>query len=274
MNKLAKLLILTIGGFMVFGCEEIPPQITPCQTSRVVLVEEFTGIDCVNCPAGSDKLATLSRQNPGQIIVVGIHAGFFAGEHNGFDLKCDDGEKLESLHLGPVSGYPASSINRKVFEGESDVIADLSEWAGYIASEICERPIAELSLTNTYDAATRMASVTVDVIPSTFFTNAIEEDLAISVMITESDIVGYQKTPAGSVPDYVHKHVLRDVLTDSYTGDVLITKGNILTAQQKVIADYPIPTGWDPSNCYAVAFIHYKGDNNKEVIQAVEAHIN
>lgn len=274
MNKIAKLLTLAIGGFMTFGCEEIPPEITPCQTSRVVLVEEFTGIDCVNCPAGSVKLETLSSQNSGKIIVVGIHAGYFATDHNGFDLRCPDGENLESLYLGPVSGYPAASINRKVFEGESDVVADLTEWAGYIAAEFCDRPIAELSLTNTYDVGTRKASVTVDITPSSFFRGAVEEDLAVTVMLTESNIIGYQKTPAGSDPAYVHKHVLRDVLTDSYTGDILITKGNALTAQQKVIADYVIPAGWDPANCHAIAFIHYKSDDNKEVIQAVEAHIN
>lgn len=273
MNKIARLLTVAIGGFMTLGCEEIPPQITPCQTSRVVLVEEFTGIDCVNCPAGSEKLETLSSQNSGKIIVVGIHAGYFATDHNGFDLRCSDGVNLESLYLGPVSGYPASSINRKVFEGESDVVADLSEWAGYIASELCDRPIAELSVTNTYDAATKMASVTVDVNPSSFFTGALQEDLAITVMITESDIVGYQKTPTGSDPAYVHKHVLRDVLTDNYTGDVLIPKGSVLTAQQKVIADYPIPSGWDADHCHVVAFIHYKGNDNKEVIQAIEANL-
>lgn len=273
MNKIARLLTVAIGGFMAFGCEEIPPQITPCQTSRVVLVEEFTGIDCVNCPAGAEKLETLSSQNPGKIIVVGIHAGYFATDHSGFDLRCPDGENLESLYLGPVSAYPAASINRRVFEGESDVVTDLSEWAGYIASEICERPIAELSLTNTYDAATEMASVTVDMTPSTFFTGLLEEDLAITVMITESNIVGYQKTPAGSDPAYVHKHVLRDVLSSNYTGDVVITKGNVLTAQQKVIADYPIPNTWNPDNCHAVAFLHYKGNDNKAIIQAVEAHI-
>jgi hypothetical protein len=273
MNKIAKLVSLAIGSFMTLGCEEIPPQITPCQTSRVVLVEEFTGIDCVNCPAGSEKLETLSSQNPGKIIVVGIHAGYFATDHNGFDLRCQDGVNLESLYLGPVSGYPASSINRKVFEGESDAVAGFLKWAGYIASEFCNRPIAELSLTNTYDAVNEMASITVDITPSSFFTGALEEDLAITIMLTESNIVGYQKTPAGSNPAYVHKHVLRDVLTDNYTGDILITKGNVLTAQQKVIADYLIPSGWDPNNCHAVAFIHYKSDENKEVIQAVEAHI-
>jgi len=123
----------------------------------VVLVEEFTGIDCVNCPAGSEKLEVLSRQNPGKIIIVGIHARFFAREHDGFDLRCTDGESLET-YFGPVSGYPASSINHKVFEGESDVVADLS-------------------LTNTYDAATRMVSIRVDMTPSIFFVDAIDENL-------------------------------------------------------------------------------------------------
>lgn len=274
MNKIISLLALTIGSFIVLSCEELPPQITPCQTSRVVLVEEFTGIDCVNCPAGAEKLEILSNQNPGKIIVVGIHAGYFATEHDGFDLRCSDGEDLESLYLGPVSLYPAASINRKVFEGESDVVAELSEWAGYIGSEICERPIAELSLTNTYDPTTRMASVAVDMTPSAFFVDAIDEDLAITVMITESNIVGYQKAPAGVDSNYIHKHVLRDVITDNYTGDVIITKGNVLSAQRKLITNYPIPADWNVSNCHAVAFIHYKGNDNKAILQAVEAHIN
>jgi len=47
-----------------------------------------------------------------------------------------------------------------------------------------------------------------------------------------------------------------------------------LTAEQKVIVDYPIPPSWNPENCHAIAFIHYKGDSNQEVIQAIEAHIN
>lgn len=275
MNQIKGLLALVVASFITLGCEEIPPTITPCQTNRVVLVEEFTGIKCVNCPTGSEKLELLAKKQEyqGKIIVVGIHAGFFAKEYNGFDLKCPDGENLESNYLGPVSGYPSAAINRKVFEGKSDMVTSLSEWAGHIGSEICDRPIAELAVTSAYDADNRKASITVDMTPSSFFTDAIDEDLAISIMITESNIVGYQVTPSGPDPNYVHKHVLRDVITDNYNGDVLISKGNVLTAQQKIISDYTIPTGWDPDNCYVVAFIHYKGDANRAVLQAVEAHL-
>ena len=274
MYRITAVLALAIVSFLSFGCEEIPPTIVPCQTERVILVEEFTGISCVNCPIGSDKLELLSEQNPGKIVVVGIHAGFFATEYNGFDLKCPDGEALEANYLGPVSAYPSATINRKKFQDESELPLDLTKWAGYIGSEICNRPIATLAVTSTYQDQDSMATITVDMTPSTWFTDLLPEDLAITVMITENNIEGYQKVPSSVSPtgikyDYKHKHVLRDVVTNNYSGDVLISKGNTLSAKQTVISK-KIPAGWIPDNCYIVAFIHYKGEGNKEVLQAIE----
>ncbi len=264
---------LAISSFFVLGCEEIPPKIIPCQTERVVLVEEFTGIDCVNCPQGSEKIELLSSQNPGKIIAISIHAGFFAVNHQGFDLKCPDGIALESSYLGPVSGYPAATINRKVYSGESSLITGILGWAGYIGTEKCNRPIAELAMTTTYDSQDSIATVTVNMTPSIYFVDALAENLAMTVLITESNIIGYQKTPDGGVNNYSHKHVLRDVITTEYTGDILIGKGNKLSPQQKVITNYKIPAGWNPDNCHVVAFIHYKGDKNKEVLQAIEKEL-
>ncbi len=252
-------------------CDEIPPEITPCQTDRVVLVEEFTGIDCVNCPTGSEKIEQIASQNPGKVIVVGIHAGFFATNHNGFDLRCADGQSLEQ-YLGPVQGYPAATINRKIFPDENQLPLGLSQWAGLINSEICNRPIVNLALTPAFNSNDTTATITVDITPTSYFSDNLDYDMAVTVMITENNIVGYQKTPTGSDTAYVHKHVLRDVLSTDYKGDVIITKGNIVTAQQVVISDYKIPAGWDPDNCYVVAFVHNKG-SNIEVHQAAEKHL-
>ena len=119
-----------------------------------------------------------------------------------------------------------------------------------------------------------MASVTVDVTPNTYFIDALPEDLALTVMITESNIIGYQQTPSGADSNYVHKHVLRDVISTDYTGDILIGKGNVLSPQQKIIKDYKIPAEWNPDNCHIIAFIHYKGNTNKSIQQATETHLN
>jgi thiol-disulfide isomerase/thioredoxin len=255
------------------SCEEIPPTITPCQTDRVVLVEEFTGIDCVNCPTGAQRLKEISSQNPGKIVVVGIHAGYFAGDHNGFNLNAEDGELLEAQYLGPVSGYPAATINRRLAKDESDIVTVQAKWAGIISAELCERPIVGLDVVSTYNAADRKASIAVNINPSDFYLSTVEEDVALTIMITEGNIVGYQKTPNGVESDYVHEHVLRDVLSTNYSGDIIYARGTAMEATQRVVTDYEIPADWNPDNCHVVAFVHYKG-LKKDVLQAIEKKLN
>lgn len=252
------------------SCEEIPPTITPCQTDRVVLVEEFTGIDCVNCPTGAEKLKSITQQNPGKVIVVGIHAGYFAVDHNGFYLNAVDGESLEANYLGPVTGYPAATVNRKVFANESDHVTTLGKWAGHISQELCERAIMDIDIVPAYNKSTRELSVVVNVAPKDFVNDVADNDLALTIMITEDDIVGYQKTPTGIDMDYVHKHVLRDVLSTNYSGDVLFTKGMALEAKQQTVQDYALPANWEADNCHIIAFIHRKSGNDKSVLQAAE----
>ena len=125
MNKIKNIILLSIVIISVLSCcDEIPPTITLCQTSRVVVVEEFTGVSCVNCPTGAEKLEMLSSQNPGKIITVGIHAGYYATPKPSnlyHELRCPDGINLEATYLGPVSGFPSATINRKIFEGENEL---------------------------------------------------------------------------------------------------------------------------------------------------------
>ena len=217
----------------------------------------------------------ISAQNPGKVILVAIHAGSFAvpsSSSNYLDLRCQDGEDIANM-LGATFN-PAASINRTIFEGQSEQAVSQAEWAGYISSEICNRPIAELAIVSTYNAQDSMATVTVDVLPNEFYTDALPEDLALTVMITESNIIDYQLDHSGWIPNYVHKHVLRDVLSTNFDGDVIITKGNGLSAQQRVISDYKIPADWDPDNCHVVAFIHNKGNANRSVLQVNEVYLN
>ncbi len=271
MNKIILALSFLSLLIIAIGCEEIPPKITTCQTNRVVLVEEFTGIKCVNCPTGSEKLKQISEQNVGKVIVIGVHAGFFAQNVNGFDLRSADGQSLEQF-LGPVQGYPAATINRKTFEGESQLPLGQSQWAGLISDEICQPPIAELAINSTYNSSDSMASIIVDISKGQFFNEQLQHDLAVTILITESNIIGYQTIPSGTDYNYVHKHVLRDILSTDFKGDIIINKGNPITAKQVMINNYKIPADWNPHNCTVIAFVHNKGDNS-EIHQAIETHL-
>ena len=63
--------------------EHIQTYLDTTQTSdtsykRIALLEDFTGHKCVNCPQAAQLAKNLQLAHKGQIVVVEIHAGFFA----------------------------------------------------------------------------------------------------------------------------------------------------------------------------------------------------
>src|SRR4051812_39355218 len=58
------------------GC---PVPVFPAQTPvRKVLVEDYTGHRCVNCPPAGVTLENLRTTYPQQVIGLGVHANFWA----------------------------------------------------------------------------------------------------------------------------------------------------------------------------------------------------
>lgn len=261
------LLVVTLS---FYGCEEIPPVIEPCKTNRIVLVEEFTGVQCVNCPAGSDRITQLIAQNPGKIVAVSIHAGFFAKPINPTDedFKTTETESLDNL-LGPVNGWPAATINRKLYSNENQLVLGLSSWAGYIGSELCYPGPVDININSSFNATSKEATINISLTPTN--TVPLDEDVSLTVMITESNIEAPQVTPDGTVNDYKHKHLMRKMLT-SINGTKVQTAGSPINAYSTEFT-YGLPDHWDAENCHVVAFIHYSGSSKKDVLQAAEAHL-
>lgn len=108
--------------FLLSACEEIPPTLNPVDPNpggggampRKVLIEEFSGVKCVNCPAGSEAIENLIKIYGDQLIAISIHAGFFAPPYaeSKYDFRSADGTNLLS-YLGEPLGYPTAVVNRK-----------------------------------------------------------------------------------------------------------------------------------------------------------------
>lgn len=270
MHRLNYVFATIIACFLAISCcPEKPPTIVPCQTDRVVLVEEFTGMKCVNCPSGHRKIKELQQTYPNKIVPVAIHSHWpvYSAPQNGYDFRTADGEIIEKDMK--ASNLPSAMVNRKYFE-ESGVYAleGFTNWAGSIAAELCLPPDATIQLNPTYDDNNRKVTVTVDVAP----TNAVrmKERVGLTVLITESHIIAPQEGLSGWDYNYEHNHVLRDVITDTW-GTKIQEKGETLTPHQEVLT-YTLPTDWNPDNCHLVAFVHYQGDE-RYVLQAAEADL-
>ncbi len=272
-------LILSFFILLGFSCDEIPPTLNPNggnegmdvpveDQTRQVLIEEFTGVGCVNCPAGSQAIEALLGIHGHNLVAVSIHAGFFAQPYpeSQEDLATDKGNSIQSL-LGEPLGYPTAVINRIQFDGESSRQTGQGTWAGYIAQEQLSAPKIKIDLQPTYNETTRELTVDIDLYVEE---NITEEDVRLSLYLTESNIIDVQLTPAGIQNDYVHKHVFRDAISAA-SGDLLaesFTAGSVISRSYT----YTLDSAWVASECHIVGFVHL-GGSTLNVIQAHEVAV-
>jgi Outer membrane protein Omp28 len=248
-----------------FSCTEISPVIPPLGDKKV-LIEEFTGVRCVNCPAGASEIENLKATYGDRLIVISIHAGDFAPPYSDskFDFRTTEGNELEKL-LGSPIGYPSAIINRKRFSNQNALQIFRPTWAGFTANESSVPSPLSLGFVKNYDATTRKLDIEVKIIP----TENLSGDIRLSLALTESGIKDQQETPNGKKADYTHKYILRKMLT-KFDGDALsgLTKGSSLSKTFNFI----VPANWQAENCRLVAFIHKSG-SDKDVLQVNDVNL-
>ena len=273
------LVLLSMCAFFAFGCEEIPPEINPNMGNnnnptepspvedqqRQVIIEEFTGVRCVNCPAGSEAIENLLDIHGERLVAISIHSGFFSPPYNAsiYDFRTSEGDNLLS-YLGEPLGYPTAVVNRKKFEGEFDLQLGQSQWAGYIAEELQGEPILKIDLESEYNSVSRDLKVTATL----FIEDPIADpDVRLSIMITENGVEDLQLTPEGEKADYVHKHILRTILPTFDGLPIADDLVGISNSELEKTFTYTLPEEFVAENCFVIAVVSINGEQ-KDVLQA------
>lgn len=277
-------ILFTLAFFLFAGCKEIEPVVTGSMGGQVdpnpdpdldgqkrqVLIEEFTGVRCVNCPAGAAEIEVLLSTHSPQLIAVSIHAGEFAPPYPGslFDFRTTAGTSVLS-YLGEPFGYPTAVVNRRKFDGQFDLQLGKGEWAGYIAQEKTVPPKVRIGIEPEFNGASRDLTLKVRLLVDETIT---EPDVRLSIMITESGLQDLQLTPSSSNPDpqYVHKHALRGMVTP-FDG-AQISETLVAGADITKTFSFSLPDTWKEENCDIVAFVSLAGDK-KDVLQAHLVHV-
>lgn len=282
MKTFKKALFYALSMLLATACTEIPPEIHPVTEEPVgasdtvsleaqdrrVLIEEFTGVRCVNCPAGAAAIQRLIDQHEGRVVAVSVHAGFFARPYaeSRYDFRTTDGDQLQS-YLGEPFGYPTAVVNRRQFDGERDLQLGQSLWPGYVEAELAVPPEVYLDISTGYDPAIRELVLTVVVEAAEDIQPA---DVRLTVALIENGVVDRQLTPEGEKDDYVHNHVLRDIITP-YDGQQLETPLS-MGENRSYSFETSLPPDWQAGQCLIVAFVH-SGGEDKRVLQALEAGV-
>ncbi len=262
--------------FLATSCDQITgnylenPTINPDDTAKVwrnILLEDFTGYTCGNCPAAHEVAKQLTDTYKDRVIVVGIHAGNFAEPNPAhyYDFRTPEGNAYDQLFGNSQAGLPNGLINRQKFSGS--YITRHTKWASLVAAAIGQEADAAITMHASYDDATRKITVSGNL---RYVKNSSANDY-LCVVITEDSIVQYQKDYRKNpqdIPEYNHMHVFRGAITPTWGDKISATA---ITANSKFDMNYtyviPNDKDWNPANLNVVAYVYSK-DKEYEVIQA------
>lgn len=189
---------------------------TTPQNKKVVL-EEFTGINCVFCPDGHAIAQAIKDQNPEDIFLVNIHAGGFANPGNGQpDFRTSFGEAIADQ--SGLDGYPAGTVNRHVFSGRKTAL-NRGQWASAADQILQESSYVNVAGTAEIDISTNELIVNVEV----YYTgDSPESTNKLNVALLQDNTAGPQ-TGGNSGNNYVHMHRLVHFLTEQWGEDITTT---------------------------------------------------
>lgn len=237
---------------------------------RKILIEDFTGHRCPNCPRAAEALKSIQQFFPGRIIGMGVHVtNQFAAPASGIyfiDFRTPVGNSNDSLFGVSALGLPTGMVNRLRVNGIRRI--EYTKWSEYADSLLDLPPAAYITIENAYNSSTRTVTSTVK---TDFLTDTLSGTYKLAVYIIEDSIPHAQKDnllPApGNDSNYVHQHVLRGSVNGTF-GELLNTTPVNSTSTFTKVYTKVLPATWRDKKCSIVAFIY--NDSNKEVLQAEE----
>ncbi len=210
-----------------------------------ILIETFTGISCLNCPAGSANVASMMAEEPDQYIVVAHHT---YGNPYGADLfSMTEDNDYKWFFNSPSQYAPGGMANRVPKNTTVDnpviVLNDAGELKRAVAAAKELPPYVDINLTTSYNKATRIMTANVEI--TTLETPPYEVN-TINVHLVQN---GYEGIPqSGASGAYIHNNVFRGSLTGTWGQKVELKAGETinLVYRDTITADSAYSTAAHP----------------------------
>lgn len=234
--------------------------VKPAEVGRAILIEDFTGQRCINCPTGTEIInGIIDTYGEDNVIAVGIHSGplGFAGNSKTVGLMTDTGNEYYT-HWDKENkmGQPWVVFNRKTSPD-----SHYNNWAAMVGTIISEKANLSVKIANAYDAATRTLTTTVEADGVNGTVNG-----KLQVWIVEDGVKALQMMPDGkSNKEYIHNHVFRAAVNGTWGEDVTVKEGETTTKQYS----YKLPEAWNADNIAVVAFVY----NDSGVENVAKKHL-
>lgn len=245
------LVLLLLTSCRYIGEEERLIYVKPEPAKRVVLLEDFTGQRCVNCPKGTEVIEELQETyGDTAFIAVGIHGGplGFSGNAKFKGLATKTGD--DYFTNWGLEYQPVGLINRHG-------AVKYTDWAAKVREEMAKAARMNLSV----DATSSDGQINIMV--SAYGTDGLVEG-KLQVWLVEDSIIAMQMMPDSKVnTEYIHNHVLRATVNGLWGDDFCVNEGEL----KDILFTFQLDSEWKPENLSIVAFVY---NNNEGVMQAAK----
>jgi hypothetical protein len=308
--KKIKYIIATLFGILLFNitsCDIIEgPYLIDNNTNTVdtntfvkkVLIEDFTGHRCPNCPAAAEELVSLQDFYGDRVIGIAIHPSSPAFSTPSplttssytYDFRTQFGDDIDNIFEITTVGLPRGMVNRTGFDTQHQLGKD--EWSSIVQMELEKAPIFGITLSSNVSNGNGTISITAEALTNINLDKKEKiEDYNIVICLTEKNIVQWQKdNTAGDIEDYEHNHVLRTMINTTFgesignsfvDGDIWEKDYSIdITNLENTNENYSLNTlfmgngnckEWNEDNMEIVVYIY--NTSNYEIVQVEEKHL-
>lgn len=226
--------------------------VKPADVNRCVLIEDFTGQRCPNCPNATEEIHKIQEIYGDNVIAVAIHCGPQSLPAP-YGLATGTGN-LYGTSVN-VEAYPTGRVNRIGTPTTPD------SWQSLVSQRINEVASVSLKVDATYDNAANTVVATVSATGTNGNTNG-----KLQLWVVEDHITAYQDMPDGTHNlSYEHNHVFRSAVNGEWGEDFSINEGE----DKDVSCSFAVEDGWNAANLSVVAFVY----NENGVQQVAKASL-
>lgn len=224
-----------------FGFMNAQTFVSTSPQNKKVILEEFTGVNCVYCPQGHIIANNIKNANPNNVFLINIHVGNFATPGAGQpDFRTSFGTAI--ANQSGLTGYPAGTVNRTAFNGlgmaSGSTAMQRSNWTNAANQILAQSSYLNVAVQGQINTQTNELTVTVE----TYYTgNSPVSSNKLNVALLQNNTLGPQ-TGGNMGSNYNHMHRLVHMLTGQWGTNINTTTAGSFNSQT---FNYTIPAAYN-----------------------------
>jgi hypothetical protein len=256
MNKIFSIFALTALLVGSVGCDKIDINNThkpfnPSGHGKTVLIKDFTGVRCVNCPAAAEAVHELQHElGEDHVFIMSVHAGYLAQPVGQFpDFTTPEG----TVWYRDNSSNPLFSVDHVALTDGNTLYVDQIDTP--LSDALAEEQTFDIFTAALYDDETRQLNLEADVVATAEVTG----NFYVTACLLEDSIVGRQVVPGGIDTAYVFRNVFRGTINGA-DGDVFLN-GQVYVNDEYIYKySIELDPAYNADQCYFMAYVYDKTD--------------